>query len=465
MTSVVTENIYEIQPFAWGELPDGWVRCKLPEISEINMGQSPPGRSYNSRGEGLPFFQGKVDFGDRYPTVRVWCNNPKKIAQPGDILISVRAPVGPTNVADRICAIGRGLAAIRPIGNIPTEFILFRLRLLEPELALSGTGSTFTAINKKDLENIDIDIPPLAEQTRIVAKLEELLARVNAVKKRLARVSTITKRFRQAVLAAACSGRLTAEWGQERRLGMEGWTAVALKDVAQLRLGKMLDKAKNIGKPTRYLRNLNVRWFSFDLSTIAKMRATPEEQKELEINNGDLLVCEGGEPGRCAVWNLGTSDLIFQKAIHRIRVKETLIPHWLALNIWNDANSGRLEDYFTGSTIKHLTGKALATYRFLLPSLAEQNEIIRRVEIMFNLADVVEKRVEAARAKAEKLTQAILAKAFRGELVPTEAELASRECRSYEPASDLLARINADHKAKEDWGKAKAKSSKREITH
>jgi type I restriction enzyme S subunit len=114
------------------------------------------------------------------------------------------------------------------------------------------------------------------------------------------------------------------------------------------------------------------------------------------------------------------------------------------LNIRNDANSGRLEDYFTGSTIKHLTGKALATYEFPLPSLPEQQQIVRRVEAMFKLADAVEKRVEAGKVRAEKLTQAILAKAFRGELVPTEAELARREGRPYESASELLARIKIE---------------------
>jgi len=104
-----------------GTLPEGWSRVRLPEITEITMGQSPPGSTYNSKGQGLPFFQGKVDFGERYPTPRVWCTQPKKTANAGDVLISVRAPVGPTNVADRKCIIGRGLAALSPLAWIPTE--------------------------------------------------------------------------------------------------------------------------------------------------------------------------------------------------------------------------------------------------------------------------------------------------------------------------------------------------------
>jgi type I restriction enzyme S subunit len=216
MTPLRNEQALDMQGHS-DDPPEGWVSAKLPEIAHINMGQSPPGRSYNKRGDGLPFFQGKVDFGYRYPTVRVWCSQPKKIAHPGDVFISVRAPVGPTNVADHVCAIGRGLAAITPLGGIPSEFIFFRLRLLEPKLALSGTGSTFSAISRKDLKEIDIDVPPLAEQKRIVGKVEELLPRVNAAKERLAKVWVILKRFRQAVLAAACSGRLTADGDPHKR--------------------------------------------------------------------------------------------------------------------------------------------------------------------------------------------------------------------------------------------------------
>src|SRR3972149_146891 len=99
----------------------------LASIADLIMGQSPPSSSYNESGEGLPFFQGKTDFGFRHPEVRLFCNAPLKIARPNDILMSVRAPVGPTNVANRECCIGRGLAAIRPRA-IDGAFLFFNLR-------------------------------------------------------------------------------------------------------------------------------------------------------------------------------------------------------------------------------------------------------------------------------------------------------------------------------------------------
>ena len=197
------------------ELPQGWAEAALPEIAALNMGQSPPSNTYNTGGNGLPFFQGKAEFGDLYPMAEKYCSAPTKIAEAEDILISVRAPVGPTNLCRERSCIGRGLAAIRPRGEIPTRYLLFYLRSIEAWLATQGTGSTFTAISKSDLEELRVRLAPLTEQRRIVAKLQNLLDRVDACQQRLAKIPKLIKRFRQAVLAAACSGRLTADWREE----------------------------------------------------------------------------------------------------------------------------------------------------------------------------------------------------------------------------------------------------------
>jgi type I restriction enzyme S subunit len=145
----------------------------LSEVTEIIMGQSPPSSAYNTRGEGLPFFQGKADFGDLYPTARVFCTEPKRIAEAGDILISVRAPVGPTNISQTKCCIGRGLAAIRCSQTIELKYLLFFLRFHEPELARQSSGSTFDAISRDDLENVRVPLLSLPEQKRIAAILDK----------------------------------------------------------------------------------------------------------------------------------------------------------------------------------------------------------------------------------------------------------------------------------------------------
>jgi type I restriction enzyme S subunit len=143
----------------------------LSEVAKIIMGQSPPSSTYNTKGEGLPFFQGKADFGDLYPTPRVFCSEPNRIAEPEDILITVRAPVGPTNLNRERSCIGCGLAAIRVGDNLDRDYLLYFLRFYEPTLAKAGTGSTFTAISRDDLETVKIPLPPLTEQRRIAARL------------------------------------------------------------------------------------------------------------------------------------------------------------------------------------------------------------------------------------------------------------------------------------------------------
>ena len=160
----------------------------------------------------------------------------------------------------------------------------------------------------------DMPLPPLNEQRRIAAKLDTTLASVDSCRQRLEGVATLIKRFRQAVLEAATTGELTREWREEHGHKYD-WQQRRLADVAEARLGKMLDQAKNFGEPTPYLRNVNVRWFAFDLSDIQLMRLAPEERSELDVCNGDLLVCEGGEPGRCAVWRDPDSNITFQKAL------------------------------------------------------------------------------------------------------------------------------------------------------
>lgn len=161
-------------------------KYKLEEISDIIMGQSPSSDTYNSNGDGLPFFQGKSEFGEVFPTAVVWCSTPQKIAEAGDILISVRAPVGPTNLVKEKCCIGRGLAAIRPnLNKIDRDFLLLQLKYLESDLVKKGQGSTFEAIGTKELEGLMIFTPEFTQQIQISSLLKTQLAEVDMARKAL----------------------------------------------------------------------------------------------------------------------------------------------------------------------------------------------------------------------------------------------------------------------------------------
>ena len=474
MMALHIERVAENISHHGGETPEGWERVKLPQVAGINMGQSPPGSTYNERGEGLPFFQGKTDFGTRHPMVRVWCTEPKKIAKPGDVLISVRAPVGPTNVADRICAIGRGLAAITPLGGIPTEFILFKFRLLEPELSLSGTGSTFTAINRKDLEEIDIDVPPLEEQKRIVAKAEELLARVNGTKERLAKVALILKRFRQAVLSAACSGRLTnarREQNVSKETGQDLLNLVL--EERETHISKSRLKRDYLASPAiEDLADLPLPWAWSTVGQITKnfdgqripVRAEDRTKRKGKypyygasgiidriddyLFDGDyLLIAEDGAnllSRSTPIAFRANGKFWVNNHAHIIQTYAGIPLSYLESYL----NGIDLQHYVTGSAQPKLTQEAMNRIPVPVPPPREIDEIVRRVEALLKFADSIEKRVTRGTTRAESLSQAILAKTFRGELVPTEAELARREGRSYEPASALLARIKAERAEK-----------------
>src|SRR5690348_2974394 len=180
----------------------------MQECCLIIQGQSPPGETYNTEAKGLPFFQGKAEFGELYPVPAKWCSSPTKIAERDDILISIRAPVGPTNLCPARACIGRGLAAIRPFAGMHTKYVLYALRHSMSEITVFSTGTTFGAISGDVLRNHNFPVAPSAEQVRIVSEIEKQFTRLDAAVAALKRVQANLKRYRAAVLKAACEGRL-----------------------------------------------------------------------------------------------------------------------------------------------------------------------------------------------------------------------------------------------------------------
>ena len=142
------------------DMPHGWAVATLGDTCSVVQGQSPPGYTYNTDADGLPFLQGKAEFGYIYPTPVKWCSAPSKIAEPDDVLISVRAPVGPTNLCEIRSCIGRGLAAIRPEDDIPSKYILYAIRASADDLRAKAAGTTFEAIKGDDLRLHSIPVAP-----------------------------------------------------------------------------------------------------------------------------------------------------------------------------------------------------------------------------------------------------------------------------------------------------------------
>ncbi len=169
------------------------------------MGQSPPSSTYNKEGKGLPFLQGKMEFGDVYPSSIIYCSQPIKIAEPNDILISVRAPVGDVNVAPYKLCIGRGLAAIRfNLNRTSHWFYFYYFQKIKNFLENLGKGSTFKAITKEDLENLKVPYPPLSEQQKIAEILLTFDKKLEIERKEKAKL----ERIKQGLMDMLLTGKI-----------------------------------------------------------------------------------------------------------------------------------------------------------------------------------------------------------------------------------------------------------------
>ncbi len=266
-------------------------------------------------------------------------------------------------------------------------------------------STTIPSLAKRDLLQIPIPLPPLPTQHAIVTRIETLFAELDKAVQHLRTAQQQLKTYRQAVL----NHWLNNDDGK--------WEMVKLGEVAEMCLGKMLDKNKNKGTYQPYLRNVNVRWGGFDLDDLLEMKFEESEQDRYGIRKGDLIMCEGGEPGRCAIWNSDIPNMKIQKALHRIRLNDNVLNKYVYFLFVLYAQNGVLGKYFTGTTIKHLTGQSLKSVEFSLPPLSDQHRIVQEIESRLSQATASETYIKNALQQAEALRQSILKKAFSGELL------------------------------------------------
>lgn len=221
----------------------------------------------------------------------------------------------------------------------------------------------------------------------------------------------------------------------------EGWVRAEIDQVVDVKLGKMLDKAKNRGEPTPYLRNVNVRWGTFDLGDILQMPMSSEERATLSIRDGDVLVCEGGEPGRSALWNGGSTSFTFQKALMRLRPHGGIEPSLLTAYLRWSYDAGELERHFTGTTIKHLPQSVLSRLPIPLPPLPEQRRIVAKIDSLTGKSRRARDHLDHIPRLVEKYKQAVLAAAFRGDLTRSNADVNFETmslCDIVEPGSPII---------------------------
>ncbi|MBS1847985.1 MAG: restriction endonuclease subunit S [Actinobacteria bacterium] len=427
------------------DLPTGWEWTTLGEACNVVLGQSPPGSSYNDSGDGLPFFQGKAEFGALYPTVQTWTTAPKKFAEIDDVLLSVRAPVGPTNLAAVECAIGRGLAAIQPSPAASSRFILWWLRSSATRLAEGGTGTTFKAVTGAQVRAHPIPLPPRAEQERIVAALEEHLSRLDAAEEAIQtaerRIIALVKGI---ILEIAAVRNPPAHW-QMTTVGEAGNVSLGLQRSPKRHRGPNM-------RP--YLRVANVFEDRIDDSDVMEMNMSDDEWERFKLRNGDVLLNEGQSPeflGRPAIYRGEPVGVAFTNSLIRFQANDGVDPEWALLVFRAHMHSRRFMDESQITTnIAHLSAGRLKAVEFPVPPLAEQRERVRRSRERLDGVDHLADGATRMRQHATVLRQSILAAAFSGKLVPQDP--------SDEPASVLLERIRAERAATKPTRRPKAKT-------
>ena len=295
--------------------------------------------------------------------------------------------------------------------EIHDEYAYYFLESKFIEINTRAKGVGIPHVDPNLLWNYDLLIPPLPTQQKIVAKIEALFTELDAGVEKLKAAQQQLKVYRQAVLKAAFEGELTTTQVANEKI------KIPLGKLASSCLGKMLDKQKNKGRLMPYLRNINVRWGRFDLNNLEKMPFEEDEDERYLIRYGDLVVCEGGEPGRCAIWKDKVNTVRIQKALHRIRVSDLLNVDYLYYYFIFISMNGFIDIYFTGTTIKHLTGKELKNIPIPVYPINIQQSIVTAIETRLTACEAMEKEIEVQLSNAAQLRQSILKKAFSGELI------------------------------------------------
>ena len=274
------------------------------------------------------------------------------------------------------------------------KFIYYRMQVIEFD------HSTHKRYWIQQYSKIQVSIPPLEEQERIVTRVEELFSQLDTGVETLKKTKAQLAVYRKAVLKEAFE---------------KAPARVSLGSISESRLGKMLDKEKNVGVPRPYLRNINVRWFGFNLDDLLEMRIEESEIDKYSIRKGDLVICEGGEPGRCAVWE-NNGNIFYQKALHRVRFTDGSNPKFYLYFFWYAAQIGQIKPFFTGTGIKHLTGQSLVKVLVPTTDRKTQDIIVNEIEARLSVCDSIEKTVDIALQQAYAMRQSILKQAFEGEL-------------------------------------------------
>jgi len=332
-----------------------------------------------------------------------------KVVPEGAILIAMYgASIGRLGITARPMATNQAIAHALTTDRLNPKFLFYYLMSQKRGFVAAGKGAAQPNIGQTILKAWPIKYPEdSAEQQRIVDILEDHLSRLDAAQANLTRAASACGVLNLSVLSDIRGSLMDSSVKLE-----------PLGEVCETALGKMLDAKKASGTLTPYLGNINVRWGGFDLSGLKTVPLSDAERARFEVKPGDLLVCEGGEPGRCAVWVDGAAGITYQKALHRVRAKDPsrVAPDYVALLLEEFIRMGRADSMFTGTTIRHLPQEKLRAIELPIPDLQTQRAMVARVTAHVQATSRLAHEVRRVAQEGGALRRALLGAAFSGRL-------------------------------------------------
>ena len=401
-------------------LPNNWVECRIGDLSFQTNGKSFKSKDWRDSGIPIIRIQNLKSINATFNYIQDKVEDKYHVSK-GDLLFAWSGTPGTSFGAflwDRQNAVlNQHIFRIEIItNNLDKRFYYYSLKWVVKDFIETAHGTAGLAhVTKKNFENKEIAIPTLPEQKRIVTKLDTLFAHLDSLKERLAKVPELLQNFRQSVLTQAVTGKLTEEWREGKGIAL--WETCTLEEVSE-KVGDGLHGTPKYDENGEYyfVNGNNLINGLIVIKTSTKRISNEEYQRiKKNLNSSTILISINGTLGRVAFHN--GEDIALGKSACYINLKKESFKYYLKIYFESPLFQEFLEEVATGTTIKNVPLKGLRKHKLLLPSEIEQREIVKRVESLFAKADQIQEKYEALKTKIEQLPQAILAKAFRGELV------------------------------------------------
>ena len=402
------------------ELPKGWVWTTIEDVcSKIGSGSTPKGSNYSK--EGIPFFRSQNVYNSgivmsdiKYISDEIHQMMIGTEVVANDLLLNItggslgRCAVIPSNfekgnVSQHVCI-------LRPIVIKPEFLHCFILSSFFAK-SMKITGSGREGLPKYNLEKMLLPLPPEQEQERIVAETKRLQSFVDELETSCENMTKLVAQVKSKVLDLAIHGKLVqqdpndepasellkrinpkaeiiTDNGHYQKLPV-GWCVCHINEISESLLGKTLDRTKDSGEFKRYVCAVNVQWGYFDFTTQKEFRIEAKDFERYAVKKGDLLICEGGDVGRCAIWDTDT-EMYYQNALHRVRCKFGISEKYLQYSLWHFKLNGVIDSLCKGVTIKHFTQSTMNKLEIPLPPFAEQQRIVAKIEELFHQLDIIE---------------------------------------------------------------------------